>query len=60
MDACAGTRLARWLGDAGHDVLESRQRGSGPGDRVLLKWAVDEQRILVTLDKDFGRVLDLI
>jgi predicted nuclease of predicted toxin-antitoxin system len=38
----------------GHDVVESRERGPDPGDRVLLEWARAEDRILVTMDKDFG------
>jgi predicted nuclease of predicted toxin-antitoxin system len=38
----------------GHDVLESRAGGKDPGDRVLLAWAVSENRILITMDKDFG------
>ena len=25
-----------------------------PGDQALLRWAVSEQRILVTIDNDFG------
>ena len=54
IDRCAGVRLAQWLRSQGYDVVESRERGPDPGDRVLLEWAAAEQRILVTLDKDFG------
>lgn len=54
VDRCAGRRLADWLGQQGHDVVESRERGPDPGDRVLLEWAVAEDRVLVTMDKDFG------
>ena len=35
-------------------MVESRERGRDPGDRVLLEWAATEGRILVTMDKDFG------
>ena len=59
IDRCAGTRLADWLRDKGHNVVESRERGSDPGDLTLLNWARDEQRILVTIDKDFGTLLFL-
>lgn len=54
IDRCAGRRLAEWLRRRGHDVVESRERGSDPGDRALLEWAAHEGRVLVTLDKDFG------
>jgi Domain of unknown function (DUF5615) len=48
IDRCAGHRLAEWLRAQGHDVVESRERGPDPGDRVLLEWAGAEDRILVT------------
>jgi uncharacterized protein with PIN domain len=54
VDRCAGRRLADWLRAKGHDVIESRERGPDPGDRVLLKWAAREERVLVTIDTDFG------
>jgi len=57
VDACAGHRLAAWLRDQGHDVVESRERGRDPGDRIVLTWAAEEKRILVTMDKDFGQML---
>ena len=57
IDRCAGRRLAGWPREQGHDVVESRERGVDPGDRALLAWADAEQRILVTIDKDFGQIL---
>ncbi|WP_370693573.1 DUF5615 family PIN-like protein [Nitrospira tepida] len=57
IDRCAGHRLAEWLRQQGHDVVESRERGPDPGDRTLLHWAASEQRILITMDKDFGEVI---
>jgi predicted nuclease of predicted toxin-antitoxin system len=57
IDRCAGRRLAEWLRQQGHDVIESRERDPDPGDRVLLKWATDEGRVLVTMDKDFGEFI---
>jgi predicted nuclease of predicted toxin-antitoxin system len=59
VDRCAGTLLADWLRTQGHDVVESRERGPDPGDRVLLEWAVQESRILITLDTDFGQLVFL-
>lgn len=54
VDRCVGHLSAQWLKNHGHDVVESRERGTDPGDRVLLQWAAAEERILITLDKDFG------
>jgi predicted nuclease of predicted toxin-antitoxin system len=54
VDRCAGKRLADWLRQQGHEVLESRELGPDPGDRVLLEIAAREKRILVTIDTDFG------
>jgi len=54
IDRCAGRRLADWLREQGHDVVESRGRERDPGDRQLLEWAAAEGRVLVTMDKDFG------
>lgn len=57
VDRCAGHRLAEWLRKSGHDVVESRERGPDPGDAVILRWAADDRRVLVTIDTDFGRIV---
>jgi len=54
IDRCAGRRLAQWLRTLGYDVIESREFGPDPGDRALLQQAAIQQRVLVTMDKDFG------
>jgi len=59
IDRCAGTFIAEWLRTQGHDVVESRERGPDPGDRVLLEWAAQESRILITIDTDFGQLVFL-
>lgn len=56
---CAGQLLAEWLRDEGHDVVESRELGPDPGDRLLLEWASRDSRILVTIDTDFGELIFL-
>ncbi|MGH8594420.1 MAG: DUF5615 family PIN-like protein [Gammaproteobacteria bacterium] len=52
-------RLSERLRAQGHDVVESRERGPDPADRVLLEWAGAEDCILVTMDKDFGAFIFL-
>jgi len=59
IDRCAGTLIAAWLRKQGHDVVESRELGPDPGDRVLLEWAAQESRILLTIDTDFGQLVFL-
>lgn len=59
IDRCAGKVLADWLRAEGHYVVESRERGPDPGDAVLLQWANDESRILITIDTDFGQLVFL-
>ena len=57
VDRCAGRRLAEWLREQGHDVAESRELDPDPGDRALLHRAAEEDRILVTIDTDFGELI---
>ena len=59
MDRCAGSRLAEWLQGEGHDVLEARTLGADPGDRALLELAASENRVLITIDTDFGELVYL-
>jgi predicted nuclease of predicted toxin-antitoxin system len=57
IDRCVGHRLAVWLHEQGHDVLESKDLGPDPGDRELLRWSQERDCVLVTMDKDFGELL---
>lgn len=59
LDRCAGRRLAEWLRRQGHDVREARESSPDPGDAALLRLAVEEGRILVTIDTDFGALVYL-
>ena len=56
---CAGARFAEWLRSNGHDVIEARELGPDPGDRVLLELAEADGRVLVTIDTDFGELIHL-
>jgi predicted nuclease of predicted toxin-antitoxin system len=59
IDRCAGRRLAAWLRGQGHDVLEVRALGRDPGDAALLRLAAEESRVLVTIDTDFGALIQV-
>ena len=57
VDHCAGRRLAEWLRAQGHDVFDAGELESDPGDRTLLERAAAEGRILITIDRDFGKLV---
>ena len=57
VDGCVGRRLAQWLRENGHDVLEADMLGPDPGDMALLELAASSDRILITIDTDFGELI---
>lgn len=57
VDNCAGRSIADWLREAGHDVVFVGDDGPDPGDAAILRRAVDEGRIVVTMDKDYGELI---
>ncbi|MCC5874368.1 MAG: DUF5615 family PIN-like protein [Gammaproteobacteria bacterium] len=54
LDTCVWGGAQQELRHAGHDVLWTGDWTRDPDDQEILKFAHDEGRILVTLDKDFG------
>jgi predicted nuclease of predicted toxin-antitoxin system len=54
VDESAGRTVAEFLRRAGHDVLAVAEVMPGATDVAVLDRAVDEGRVLVTNDKDFG------
>ena len=40
-------------------MLEARELGTDPGDQVLLRLAEAQDRILITIDTDFGELIYL-
>ena len=59
VDRCAGRQLAKWLRKTGHDAIEAESLGPDPGDRALLELAEAANRVLITIDKDFGELIYL-
>jgi len=57
LDRNVGRRVAEALRQDGHDVLDLGATTDDPGDLAILRWAVAERRVLVTLDKDFGTLI---
>ena len=57
IDVCAGQTIGDWLAQQGHDVLFVRDRNPRMGDDEILVWDYSEKRIVVTIDKDFGKLI---
>lgn len=56
LDTCVWGKASAELGAAGHDVVWAGDWPVDPGDEEILARAHAEDRILVTLDKDFGEM----
>lgn len=54
IDVCAGKSVGDWLKSRGDDVIFVRDVDPRMADEKILKWANDDARILITVDKDFG------
>lgn len=57
LDSCISKFALEALKKSGHDVVWMPDLGNDPGDDIIIKKALDESRILVTADKDFGELV---
>ena len=58
LDVCAASRaMYATLVDLGHDVASALESDPQATDEALLAWAQEEQRVLITEDKDFGELV---
>ena len=57
VDECTGPTVAKWLVHQGHDVVSVFDAARGSEDDHILEWAVREDRVLITIDKDFGELI---
>ncbi|MEA5470697.1 DUF5615 family PIN-like protein [Spirulina sp. 06S082] len=56
LDTCVWGGVRSALANAGYDVIWSGDWEEDPGDEEILARAYREERILITLDKDFGEL----
>ncbi|MCB0260876.1 MAG: DUF5615 family PIN-like protein [Calditrichaeota bacterium] len=56
LDTCIWPGMIEELAKAGHDVTWAGNWPSDPGDEQILEIAYNEERVLITLDKDFGEL----
>jgi predicted nuclease of predicted toxin-antitoxin system len=57
VDECTGSLTADWLRSLGYDVKSVFDDMRGASDDVVMNKARNEQRILITNDKDFGEAI---
>ncbi len=58
LDVCVASRsLCAMLTELGHDVLSALEKAPRATDEALLALAWQEQRVLITEDKDFGELV---
>jgi len=57
IDVSAGQSVVDALRGMGHDVVFVRDHSPQMPDDDILTWAVREQRLVVTMDKDFGELV---
>ncbi len=57
VDECAGPSVAGWLISQGHEVYSVFDESPGMSDDDVLSKAASEERILITIDKDFGEMI---
>ena len=56
-DECCDAVLVAGLRDDGHDVWYARESAQGADDETVLRYALANERILLTEDKDFGELV---
>ena len=56
LDTCVWGGAVAEVRSAGHDVVWTGDWDEDPGDEEILLHAYRQQRVLVTLDKDFGEI----
>jgi len=57
VDECTGPAVARWLIEQHHDVISVFDEIRGEDDEEVIRIANEENRILITNDKDFGELV---
>ncbi|MDD5472520.1 MAG: DUF5615 family PIN-like protein [Candidatus Methanoperedens sp.] len=57
VDECTGPAVAQWLRRQNHDVISVFDELRGADDRDVIQKAFEQNRILITNDKDFGELV---
>jgi predicted nuclease of predicted toxin-antitoxin system len=57
IDESVSKAVTQYLRDNGYDVLAVAEMTPQARDADILKWAAEQERILITSDKDFGELV---
>jgi len=57
IDVDVGRKIENYLMENGYDILTIRSINPHLSDNNILKLAVEEKRMLITMDKDFGELV---
>jgi predicted nuclease of predicted toxin-antitoxin system len=57
LDSCIWSGAKQDLADAGYNVKWVGDFIEDPGDEIIIELAFTENRVLITLDKDFGELV---
>ena len=57
VDSCVAKSVVVILRESGYEVDWVQEWDHDPGDRAILQHAFSTQRVLLTRDKDFGRLI---
>ena len=57
VDIGVGKKVEKWLQEKGYDVKSVRDINPGAKDSEVLHLAVAENRMVITMDKDFGELV---
>lgn len=57
VDVGVSKAVERWLASQDLDVVAVRDLDPGMSDRAILTLAATEQRLVITMDKDFGELV---
>ena len=57
VDECTGPKVTKWLKGEGHETFSVYDVSKGMTDESVLKYANDNNQVLITNDKDFGELV---
>jgi len=57
IDVGVGKKVEKWLAENDHDIKCMRDINPKAGDSEILRLAVTEDRMVITMDKDFGELV---
>jgi len=57
IDVGVSKKVEKWLEETGYDVKNVRDLDPAMSDETIIRLAIDEKRILITMDKDFGELV---